>query len=87
MTKEEAKEMEELSVMALGHKYAYKKLRRTGVVMRQTGPGGIPRRHPLTYEQAKDYMLKRTEMFDKLRKDIEENAKKTRDAETEGTEI
>jgi hypothetical protein len=60
MKKEDNKVMESLSNALFGKKYEWRKLTKRGVmVIAQDGEKKYLRRHPLTVQQAKDYMLQK----------------------------
>jgi hypothetical protein len=73
MKKEEFRELCDLSLLALGHKYAWKKLRNKGLVheRKAVGRGFIARRMPLTVEGVKHYLKTTLEMQSKLRAEVE----------------
>jgi len=69
MTKKENKEMEELSLKVFGAKYAWKKLKKRGLGLGPQGRGVIGRRHAITIDGVKQYMLKTLEMREQIKKD------------------
>lgn len=73
MRKEEFKELCDLSYLALGHKYAWKKLRRCGLVSERVrvGRGHVARRMPLSVEGVKHYLKTTLEMRSKIQQDME----------------
>ena len=71
MKKEDNLELMDLSVRAFGKKYAYKKLMQKGIILGTDKESGVVRRMPLTHEQAKDYLIKRMDIIENLRKDLE----------------
>jgi hypothetical protein len=74
MKKEEFRELCDLSLLALGHKYAWKKLRNKGLAheRKAVGRGFIARRMPLTVEGVKHYLKTTLDMQSKLQKELEE---------------
>lgn len=71
MTKEENKEMEELSLKLFGKKYAWKRIKKRGLGLGPQGRGVIGRRHALTVDGIKQYMVKTLEMQEKIKQDME----------------
>ena len=73
MKKEETQEMEELSLLVFGKRYAWRKLTKKGLItnrtaLDETGRGMVVRRMPLTIEGARHYMKETIRM----RKEMEE---------------
>jgi hypothetical protein len=75
MTKQQFKELCDLSFLVLGHKYAWKKLRTKGLVSerQRAGRGFIARRMPLSVEGVKHYLTKTLEMRANIQKEQEVN--------------
>lgn len=71
MKKEDNLELMDLSVRAFGKKYAYRTLTRKGIILGTDKESGTIRRMPLTEEQVRDYLIKRIDMIENLRKDLE----------------
>lgn len=73
MKKEEFKELCDLSLLALGNKYAWKKLRTQGLVhaVENIGRGRRARRMPLTVEGVKHYLKTTLDMQAKTKEELE----------------
>lgn len=73
MKKSEFKELCDLSFLVLGHKYAWQKLRKKGLVYdrQQSGRGFIARRMPLSIEGVKHYLKTTLEMRSKMQQEME----------------
>lgn len=73
MTKQEFKELCDLSFLVLGSKYAWQKLRRTGLLSdrKSVGRGFTARRMPLSVEGVKMYLKTTLEMRAKMQQDME----------------
>ncbi len=73
MKREEFKELCNLSQEALGHRYAWKKLRSPGLVhsRERLGKGFIARRMPLTTEQVKHYLNTTINMKQQIKQESE----------------
>lgn len=84
MKKEDTKKFEEMSAKVLGHKYAYRKLMRKGIVYDRkhinpkgpSRPAFIARRQPLTPQGVWAYMEQTLQMREKIQKDLEDKKKK-----------
>lgn len=74
MKREEFEDLCDLSERALGHKYAWKKLMKKGLVseyQRVGRRGATARRMPLTTNGVKQYLVATLEMQAKMKQDME----------------